>query len=42
MLSLLMTGSANALCTNLFGVKDTFNVPLACLNVIKGKFYILL
>ncbi|OWZ44563.1 D-erythro-sphingosine kinase [Cryptococcus neoformans c8] len=30
------TGSANAVCTNLFGVKDTFNVPLAALNIIKG------
>ncbi|WVR06330.1 hypothetical protein IAU60_003361 [Kwoniella sp. DSM 27419] len=31
------TGSANAVCTNLFGVKDTFNIPLACLNLIKGR-----
>ncbi|KAI9632026.1 putative D-erythro-sphingosine kinase [Dioszegia hungarica] len=30
------TGSANALCINLFGVKDTFNIQLACLNLIKG------
>lgn len=30
-------GSANALCTNLFGVKDTYNIALACLNVIKGR-----
>ncbi len=29
-------GSANGLAINLFGVKDTFNVPLACLNAIKG------
>lgn len=31
------TGSANACCTNLFGVKDTFNVALATLNAIKGQ-----
>ncbi|KAK6908188.1 hypothetical protein I203_102189 [Kwoniella mangroviensis CBS 8507] len=31
------TGSANAVCTNLFGVKDTFNIPLATLNIIKGQ-----
>ncbi|WRT67773.1 uncharacterized protein IL334_004746 [Kwoniella shivajii] len=31
------TGSANAVCINLFGVKDTFNIPLAALNIIKGK-----
>nr|XP_019045641.1 D-erythro-sphingosine kinase [Kwoniella bestiolae CBS 10118]OCF24571.1 D-erythro-sphingosine kinase [Kwoniella bestiolae CBS 10118] len=31
------TGSANAVCTNLFGVKDTFNIPLAALNIIKGQ-----
>ncbi|OCF42065.1 D-erythro-sphingosine kinase [Kwoniella heveanensis CBS 569] len=31
------TGSANSLCINLFGIKDTFNVPFACLNVIKGR-----
>ncbi|KIR80783.1 D-erythro-sphingosine kinase [Cryptococcus gattii EJB2] len=30
------TGSANAVCTNLFGVKDTFNIHLATLNIIKG------
>nr|ODN99905.1 D-erythro-sphingosine kinase [Cryptococcus depauperatus CBS 7855] len=30
------TGSANAVCINLFGVKDTFNIPLASLNIIKG------
>jgi sphingosine kinase len=30
------TGSANALAINLFGVKDTFNIQLACLNLIKG------
>ncbi|KAK8858569.1 hypothetical protein IAR55_002798 [Kwoniella newhampshirensis] len=31
------TGSANAVCINLFGVEDTFNIPLSCLNVIKGR-----
>ncbi|WVF69189.1 hypothetical protein IAT40_003964 [Kwoniella sp. CBS 6097] len=31
------TGSANSLCINLFGIKDTFNVPFACLNLIKGR-----
>ncbi|WVQ96696.1 hypothetical protein IAU59_003802 [Kwoniella sp. CBS 9459] len=31
------TGSANSLCINLFGIKDTFNVPYACLNLIKGQ-----
>ncbi|WWD04871.1 hypothetical protein V865_002942 [Kwoniella europaea PYCC6329] len=31
------TGSANAVCTNLFGVKDTFNIPLATLNILKGQ-----
>lgn len=31
------TGSANACCTNLFGVEDTFNVELATLNIIKGQ-----
>lgn len=31
------TGSANALSINLFGVDDTFNIPLACLNLIKGE-----
>ncbi|ORY28466.1 ATP-NAD kinase-like domain-containing protein [Naematelia encephala] len=31
------TGSANAICINLFGVKDTFNIPLATLNIIKGQ-----
>ncbi|KAK4689535.1 sphingosine kinase, partial [Tremellales sp. Uapishka_1] len=31
------TGSANALSINLLGVKDTFNIELACLNVIKGR-----
>lgn len=30
------TGSANGMCINLMGVEETFNVPLACLNVIKG------
>jgi sphingosine kinase len=30
-------GSANGLCVNLLGPEDTFNIPLACLNVIKGK-----
>ncbi|ODO05276.1 D-erythro-sphingosine kinase [Cryptococcus wingfieldii CBS 7118] len=30
-------GSANAVSTNLFGVKDTFNIPLACLNIVKGE-----
>jgi sphingosine kinase len=33
----LPTGSACAACTNLFGPKDTFNVPLATLNAIKGQ-----
>lgn len=33
------TGSANALCINLFGVKDTFNIQLACLNLIKGASF---
>jgi sphingosine kinase len=32
------TGSANALCINLFGVEDTFNIQLACLNLIKGTY----
>ncbi|WWD18462.1 hypothetical protein CI109_102914 [Kwoniella shandongensis] len=31
------TGSANAVCINLFGVEDTFNIPLSCLNIIKGR-----
>jgi sphingosine kinase len=31
------TGSACSLCINLFGVADTFNIELACLNVIKGN-----
>lgn len=30
------TGSANSLCINLFGPKDTYNVALSCLNLIKG------
>lgn len=33
----LPTGSACACCTNLFGPKDTFNVPLATLNIVKGQ-----
>ncbi|BEI82958.1 hypothetical protein CcaverHIS002_0308260 [Cutaneotrichosporon cavernicola] len=33
----LPTGSACAACTNLFGPKNTFNVLLATLNVIKGQ-----
>lgn len=33
----LMTGSANSLCINLFGPQDTFNIQLACLNIIKGQ-----
>jgi len=31
------TGSACAACTNLFGAKDTFNIALATLNIIKGQ-----
>ncbi|WVQ82967.1 hypothetical protein IAT38_005103 [Cryptococcus sp. DSM 104549] len=31
------TGSACAVSINLMGVKDTFNIPLACLNIIKGR-----
>ncbi|ORX40105.1 ATP-NAD kinase-like domain-containing protein [Kockovaella imperatae] len=30
-------GSANSLFLNLYGVKDTFNVELACLTAIKGQ-----
>jgi sphingosine kinase len=30
------TGSACAVCINLLGPQDTFNVPLACLNALKG------
>ncbi|GMK53631.1 hypothetical protein CspeluHIS016_0102170 [Cutaneotrichosporon spelunceum] len=33
----LPTGSACAACTNLFGPKNTYNVLLATLNVIKGQ-----
>ena len=35
--SMLILGSANSLCINLFGPEDTFNVELACLNIIKGQ-----
>lgn len=31
------TGSANACNINLMGIKDTFNLPLAALNAIKGQ-----
>jgi hypothetical protein len=31
------SGSACAICINLFGPENTFNVPLACLNAVKGK-----
>jgi sphingosine kinase len=31
-----LPGSACAICINLFGPADTFNVPLACLNAVKG------
>jgi len=36
----LNVGSANALCINLFGPKDTFNIELACLNIIKGMLHL--
>ena len=35
-LAQIPTGSANALTLNLAGPKDTFNIPLACLTVVKG------
>lgn len=31
------TGSANACNINLMGIKDTFNLPLAALNAVKGQ-----
>lgn len=33
----LPTGSGCAACVNLFGIKDSFNMPLAVLNAIKGQ-----
>ncbi|KAJ9094054.1 hypothetical protein QFC21_006155 [Naganishia friedmannii] len=31
------TGSANGFCLNALGLENGFSIPLACLNVIKGK-----
>lgn len=30
-------GSANGFCLNALGLENGFSIPLACLNVIKGR-----
>jgi hypothetical protein len=32
-----LSGSANAFCLNSLGLENGFSIPLACLNVIKGR-----